>query len=268
MTNESDVTIGRVAERFIHALSPEERTSVEGELQRFLRWYGPERQLADLRPHELESYSSGITSNAVDGRRRLEAVRAFLAYARQAGLTKTNLSVHVRIPGAGAREKGPTASTGRVVQLTKEGFERLELELETLRDRRPELADQLRRAMEDKDFRENAPLDAAREEQAKVEARIREIEATLRHAMVVQPQDNGEPRSAQIGVTVRLRDEASGHEIAYRLVERSEVDPTAGKISIESPVGKAVLGRKRGESIEVATPGGTRAFTVEAIEAG
>lgn len=268
MTTDAELTIGRVAERFIHALNAEERAHVQGELQRFLRWYGPERTLAGLRPHELEAYSTGTVSNAIDGRRRLEAVRAFLAYAKQAGLTKTNLSVHVRIAGLGGREKGPTESVGKVVRLTKEGFDKLEIELETMRDRRPELADQLRRAMEDKDFRENAPLDAAREEQAKVEARIREIEGTLRHAVVLQPGDgvSSSDASAQVGVTVRLRDTASGSEATYRLVERTEVDPSAGKISIDSPVGKAVYGCRRGQTVEVVTPGGARAFTIEAIE--
>ncbi len=266
MTTDTELTIGKVAERFIHALNAEERAHVQGELQRFLRWYGPERSLAGLSPHELEAYSSGTVSNAIDGRRRLEAVRAFLAYAKQAGLTKTNLSVHVRIAGLGGREKGPTESVGKVVRLSKEGFDKLELELETLRDRRPGLAEQLKLAMEDKDFRENAPLDAAREEQAKVEARIREIEGTLRHAVVIQHMEDANATSAQVGVTVRLRDTTSGRESSYRLVERTEVDPSAGKISIDSPVGKAVNGCRRGDTVEVATPGGARTFVVEAIE--
>jgi transcription elongation factor GreA len=121
--------------------------------------------------------------------------------------------------------------------------------------------------MADKDFRENAPLDAAREHQAHLEGRIREIEATLRHAVIV---GEGSPQSnARVGVgsAVLLRNLKSGTEVRYILVSPSEVNPAEGKISIVSPVGKALMERRAGEEVDVKAPAGTLRFRIESVEA-
>jgi transcription elongation factor GreA len=150
------------------------------------------------------------------------------------------------------------------VALTAEGLQALTQELEDLKAHRPKIAMDLRDAMADKDFRENAPLDAAREAQGQLEARIRELEQTLRNAVVISDMPAGD--SAQMGATVVLQNIASGSKLTYLLVSAREARPNEGRLSIESPVGKAVLGRRAGDEIEVAAPSGSIRFKVENVQ--
>jgi transcription elongation factor GreA len=150
-------------------------------------------------------------------------------------------------------------------QLTAEGQASLSAELEALKARRPGIAEELRRAMMDKDFRENAPLDAAREHQAHVEGRIRQLEAILKHAEVIGGQ-TAPGAKTHLGSTVILRDLASGSAVRYVLVSPSEVSPAEGKISIASPVGKAILSRTVGDEVEVSVPAGSLRFRIEEIQ--
>ncbi len=266
VTEPADLTLGKAAERFLHSLDAEERAQTQADLQGFLRWHGKGRKLSEMRPADLESYTSSVSANAVHGRQQLTAVRALLGYAKRAGLTRDNLGVHVRVARGGDKAKA-AASSGPVVRLTAEGFEQLERELDDLRAQRPRLAEDLRLAMADKDFRENAPLDAAREQQAHIEARIRDIEVTLRQAVVLRPDDQGDRGEAHVGATVQVSNLTDGSVARYTLVERSEVNPSKGKISIHSPVGQALLGRMPGDEVDVQVPGGVRRFRLETIEA-
>lgn len=166
-----------------------------------------------------------------------------------------------------------TAKTGRRVVkqaeeilLTEEGLRALEAELQQLIARRPQLAVDRQRAMDDKDFRENAPLDAIREQQAYLESRIREIEAALAHATLLEHSD-GPKSEVNVGNTVHLRNLKSGKELKYTLVNPREVSPAQGKISVESPVGRALIRRQEGEEIEVTAPVGSIHFRIEKIEA-
>jgi transcription elongation factor GreA len=123
--------------------------------------------------------------------------------------------------------------------------------------------------MADKDFRENAPLDAARNEQAHLEARIREIEVTLRKAVVLDGSNAVEANVdiARIGDAVTIRDLRTGGEKTYTLVNTDEVRAGQGKISIASPVGKAVYQHRVGEEVDVEAPAGTFRVRIESIAA-
>jgi transcription elongation factor GreA len=138
--------------------------------------------------------------------------------------------------------------------VTLDGLAALERELEDLKGRRPEIAEQLRAAMADKDFRENAPLDAARDAQAHLEARIRAIEDQLRHAVIIDPDQKG--GRANVGSTVRVMNLKVGREQTFHLVSPNEVDPSNGKISVESPVGQAVINHGVGDEVTVRAPSG------------
>jgi transcription elongation factor GreA len=152
------------------------------------------------------------------------------------------------------------------VQLTAEGKATLEQELEDLKAQRPRLAAELQAARADGDVRENAPLDAARETQGQIEARIRELEGTLRHAVVAD--DNGLPTDrASIGSNIVLANLQTGVEMAYQLVNAAEARPGTGRLSIESPVGQAVIGRRVGDEVSVSAPSGLVRFRIEKIEA-
>jgi transcription elongation factor GreA len=264
-SNEAIPTLTEVASRYLASLPSQQRQENQPEVYRFVHWYGAERRTNELLGHDVSAYAEVLGASSVDGPQRLEVLRGFFAFVRKQGLTPSNLATHLRLRKAAT----PGASAGGVVQevhLTPEGHAALQAEVENLRAQRPRVAEELRRAMADKDFRENAPLDAAREHQAYLEARIREIEATLKHAVTVGERT---PRSdARIGVgsAVLLHNLKSGAEVRYVLVSPSEVNPTEGKISIASPVGRALMERSAGEEVEVKAPAGMMRFRIESVE--
>jgi len=256
-------TLTDAASRYLASLPAQQRQESQPEVYRFVHWYGAERHTNALRGHDVSAYAEALGASAVDGPQRLEVLRGFFGYARKQGFTPTNLATHLRL------RKTATAASGAVgaiqeVHLTPEGHAALHAELEKLRAQRPE---DLRHAMADKDFRENAPLDAAREHQAHLEARIREIEATLKHAVILGSARPVPDARIGVGSAVLLRNLKSGAEMRYVLVSPSEVNPTEGKISIASPVGKALMERSTGDEVEVKAPAGTLRFRIEGVEA-
>ena len=152
--------------------------------------------------------------------------------------------------------------------MTKEGHAKALAELDDLRAQRMVIADDVKRAMADKDYRENAPLDAARDKQAHVEARIRELEHTLNNAEVLA--ENGKTArasgKAEIGSRLAVTDLAFEEALVYVLVDPSEVDPRQGRISVESPAGKAFLGKSAGQTVVVKAPAGNLRYRIDEID--
>ena len=138
--------------------------------------------------------------------------------------------------------------------LTKEGFQKLQDELEHLRTvKRQEVADRLHEAMEGGELIENAEYEAAKNEQAFVEGRIQELEMILATARMIE--ENGKSDVIQVGATVTIHEEGNPVE-TFTIVGAAEANPREGKISNESPIGKSILGHKAGDSVQVDAPGG------------
>lgn len=150
------------------------------------------------------------------------------------------------------------------VYLTLEGFREREKELDHLRTvRRQEVARRLHNTLEEGDILENAELEDARNEQAFLEGRIIELEQMLGQAVIIQQEG---PRDA-VGVGSRVTVvEEGGPPETYHIVGSAEADPTRGLISNESPMGRALMGRKVGETAEVNAPDGVLAFNIVGIE--
>ena len=146
-------------------------------------------------------------------------------------------------------------------QLTESGVAELEAELEKLKQRRGEVAERLKAAKELGDLSENADYTVALEEQEYVESRINEISDVLQNVEIIKSP--GDKDKVELGNTVTL--ESEGKDISYTVVGSLESDPTAGKISQESPIGKALLGAKKGDRVEITTPGGNRECKVKEI---
>jgi transcription elongation factor GreA len=139
--------------------------------------------------------------------------------------------------------------------LTKEGFQKLQEELEHLKTiKRQEVADRLHEAMEGGELIENAEYEAAKNEQAFVEGRIQELETLLATARVIEPE-NRPAGLVAIGSTVVIQEQGFDAE-TYTIVGAAEANPREGKISNESPIGKAILNREVGETVTVETPSG------------
>ena len=148
--------------------------------------------------------------------------------------------------------------------LTREGFDRLEQELEHLRKvRRREVADRLHRALDEGPILENAELEDARNEQAFVEGRILTLEAMIGSAVIIEKEGTNEAVSLGSHVTVM---EGGGPPETYHLVGSAEANPAEGFISNESPLGQALIGRKVGETAMVDAPAGPLVFKIVGIQ--
>jgi transcription elongation factor GreA len=153
------------------------------------------------------------------------------------------------------------------VILTQEGYDKLQQEIEYLRtERRREVAERIRVAREFGDIAENAEYDDAKNEQAMLEHKIAQLEERLVNARVI---DSGEIDTSvvSIGSKVRLRDVDANETVEYHIVGSAEANPAEQKLSNESPVGKAIMGRKKGETVEVTAPRGSLKFKILDIKA-
>ena len=152
------------------------------------------------------------------------------------------------------------------VYVSAEGLERMKEELEELRNiRRPEVAELIQRAKELGDITDSAQYDAAKNEQAFLEGRIRHLEDNIRRALIIEEQSPEGNGAVRVGSTVLVRD-GEGEEERWTIVGRTEADASQGRISNESPVGGALLGKRAGETLEIDTPGGSLTFTISSVE--
>jgi len=150
--------------------------------------------------------------------------------------------------------------------LTQEGYQKLQDELDYLRTRkREEIANRLREAMEGGELIENAEYEAAKNEQAFVEGRIKELEVLLATAHVIEETITEEGEVVQVGSTVVIQEEGGKPE-DYTIVGAAEAEPSKGRISNESPLGKALLGHKAGDRIQVEAPAGPFIVTLKKVK--
>lgn len=148
------------------------------------------------------------------------------------------------------------------ILLTQEGYQKLEDELEMLKTvRRREVSERIKVAISFGDISENAEYDEAKNEQAQVEERILKLESMIRHAVIID-ESKIDINVVTIGSIVKVNDVEYDEEVEYTIVGSAEADPYEGKISNESPVGKALLGRIVGDKIDVHVPDGTSRFEI------
>jgi len=153
------------------------------------------------------------------------------------------------------------------VILTPEGYEKLKHEIEYLSsDKRREVAERIRVAREFGDISENAEYDDAKNEQAMLEHKIALLEERILSARVIEAGDV-DTSVVSIGATVRLKDMDANETVEYQIVGSAEANPSEQKLSNESPVGRAIIGRKKGEVVEVAAPRGSLKFKILDIKA-
>jgi transcription elongation factor GreA len=253
-------SLAEVAAGYLASLDSEQRDEFRQELNKFVTWCGKSRPMAELSAQDVANYAESINSATTDVARVTAAVKAFLSYAKKEGLTRTNLSLHLRMKKVASGRAASTKGKPATNIMTAAGYNELKVELEGLTKERPKLAEDIRKAAADKDFRENAPLEAARERQGMVEARIRQLETMLKTSVV------NEERSSDlviaIGTTVVIQGVSDSEEMSYKLVNAHEASPLKGKLSVSSPIGKALLGKKQGDVIEVIAPAGALNFKI------
>lgn len=266
MSGNQSLTLKEAATHFLVSLSPEKRQASQNEVHKFARWYGWGKPFTELKAPDIANYAERLSFSDTDYTAKLEIVRHFLAYALKEGWSKSNLAIHLKAKKVKTLPQSSSLrSSSEAVSLTKQRYAELEVELAGLMDKRSQLIEEIRRAAADKDFRENAPLAAAREQRGYVEGRIRELEDTLKSATIFD-QEQKATLKVGAGNSIILRDLASNEELRYILVSPREVDPVKGKISVASPIGKAVIGHRQGEIVEVAAPVGKLRYQIKQIE--
>ena len=203
---ERTSTLAEAADAFLAHLPAEERGKVQAEILKFVRWLGSSRQVKDISPVDVASYGEQITPSAA------KPLRSFLTYIRKKSSSSISLAPHLRAKKTSSKtvavwQSGPKGQ----VTLTAEGYAKLEKELATLKGQRSHVMEEIQIAAADKDFRENAPLAAAREQKGHLEGRIKEIESILSQAKIMG--EGHDTTTAKLGDTVVLRESSSDKEL-------------------------------------------------------
>jgi len=259
-------TLGEAAALFLEKLSAQKKEASQPEVYKFARWYGWERPFYRLGAPDVAAYAEQLSVSDTDYSQKLVLLRSFLAHAKKEGWSCANLSTHLKT------KKTKTAATAasvpvvkETIALSQERYDELTAEFAVLKKRSIELISEIQRAAADKDFRENAPLAAAREERGHVEGRIKELEETLKIASILE--EKKEPaHKIGVGDSIVICPEGSGEELCYTIVDPREVDATRGKISLASPLGKALIGRRGGETVEITAPVGKLRYRIKQIQ--
>lgn len=250
------------------------------ELRRFVSWIA-DRDLDKITPNLLSEYAVKVAQSGAEAApKKLQPVRAFLDYLEEQGWTnkkkgdngekKRKLSSHLRPPrsktsrNSNARAASQHPNDGRTY-LTQEGYNNLLALLEDRKKDRLAVTEEIRRAMADKDFRENAPLDAAKDRQGRIETEIRELEASIANSHILHEGSNGVITRSSVGARMTLTETSSSQTVHYTLVDVREADVRMGRISTQSPVGQALLDRGVGEEVVIKVPNGTRTYIVQEI---
>ena len=250
------------------------KKSMDGhqEILRFIDWYGRDRKIHDLSPSLVEEYAREFSQRGADAQKRLVPVKDFFVFLRKMEWVDINLSVHLRASrsrraGTG-RQTTAADSQASGPRLSQEGYERLVDELEKYKVEKVKADEEVREAMAGKDFRENAPLDAAKERQGFVAAKIRELESEVANAQILSGEaEANSGKRAVVGSTITIKDVDTGEVYNYTLVDKREADVKSGKISTVSPVGQALLDKSVGDRVEIAAPSRTRRFLIDTIGA-
>ena len=283
MTSEAaeSTTIQEALDMYVRSLksgdSPKGKSSSNDDkpidhkaLYQFVQYFSPDASLQKLTPSDIGTYAESVNGTGTTPRatEQLQAVKDFLAYAKKAkGLTEENLARYVRIRKARSRAGAAVVSSeSQLIELTSEGHAQLVMQRERLLAESESLVAEIRRARADGDVTENSPLDAAREEQGRVEARIQEITVTLERAVILEEGQSRDSKVVKVGARVEVKDLSSNRDPrVYTLVNKTEANPLEHRISDDSPMGKALMGKRVGQKLSVQTPRGEQNYEVVSI---
>ncbi|MDP6426203.1 MAG: transcription elongation factor GreA [Dehalococcoidia bacterium] len=268
-SDDTDYTVNTLFQRYVQeaftkdskTLSSQKKKAAQTEISRFVRHLGSDRSIRTIIPSEIGEYSNDfVKRTSQTEHEKIKSVKKFLAFLVNNQYTNANLSQHLRLRRS-RRTRTLKSIATKSVNLTQSGYDDMKVQLSQLQKERIRLTGEIERAAADGDVRENAPLEAARENQAMVMSKMRDIESTLKIAEIIDSKTND--TRVQVGSKVSLVQSESGMKLDYQLVEPREASPLHKKISIQSPVGEAILGRRVGDEVTVNTPAGQQTYKVE-----
>jgi transcription elongation factor GreA len=259
--------IGDIYSAYLGTLDPEQLVADGMYVRQFCEFVGYDTNIDLLTGSRVDSFVEQKISDAdPNAPERVKALKEWFKYLKKQELTDANLGTRVRMPRP-ARGHGRTGTAVRrdeaAIEMTADGIAALEEELARLEEERHSHVEAVSRAREDKDFRENAPLDAAREALGLADSRIRQIKESLKRAVVVERQDTGH---ASVGSTVKVTHVGKGTSHTYMLVNPQEANARENKISVKSPVGSQLLGCCTGDEVVIDVPSGTVHLRVDEVD--
>jgi len=258
---DNKITLSAAAARYIASLSHSKEEASQIEVYHFVRWFNNEKIALSLTADEVVTYADHLSSSSADSEKKVESIKLFLHYLKKEGWHKENLSVCLKPRKTRVKMQSVKARVVKSIMLTRQGYEDMRVEIEKLKEKRLGVIEDIRRAAADKDLSENAPYHAAREEKARLDGRIIELEETLKTVTFVEDKPNNSVK-ANLGDTVTLKDLDSNEECSYTLVNPREINPAQGKISASSPIGRAIIGRGEGDIIKIAVPAGKLRYCI------
>lgn len=259
------LSLNKAFQMYVRQMPQDTKKTAQPEIAKFVRWIGADRLINSIIPSEIGEYNEmfGAKTATRDATERLSAVKLFLTFLKKKEHIEVNLAQHLRLRKSRTSSSKMAVETNmtRSVRLTQSGFNEMIKQLASLQEERIRTVADIQRAAADGDVRENAPLEAAREAQGMTMGKIREIEATLKVAVIIDATGQDSSR-VHIGSKVELTETSSKKTVKYQLVEPNEANPLASKISIVSPVGSAILGHRLGDEVKVKTPRGQQVYKI------
>ncbi len=261
---QATLSLNEAFQTYVRQMPQDTKKSAQPEIAKFVRWMGADRLIDTIIPSEIGEYNEifGAKTATRDATERLSAVKLFLTFLKKKEHIEVNLAQHLRLRKSRMSSRAVVVSNPtRSVKLTQSGYNDMTKQLVSLQEERIKIVADIQRAAADGDVRENAPLEAAREAQGMAVGKIREIEATLKVAVIIDASEQDATR-VHIGSKIELTDTETNKTIKYQLVEPNEANPLASKISIVSPVGSAILGHRLGDEVKVKTPRGNNTYKI------
>lgn len=242
-------------------------------INRFLSHVGPDTPLVELSPNGVERFQQVIGDRTPNLDEKLRPVKELLRYCWRQGYCDQNLGNHLKVKriGSGANSSGTfTHEAAETFEMTAAGLRQLEEELALAEERMPEVIQEVAAAREDKDIRENAPLEAAREEQERLRSRMDELEYRIARAVVREALDTGRAQIGSVVSVVEIDAGGTEHQLTreYTLVGTSEAKASEQKISVDSPLGRGLLDQRAGNVIEFDAPSGRKRFRLLSVATG
>ena len=261
------ITISDARMEYVSNLPKDKRKAdMDMQLKEFAEWLDStgQRLVNDVRAGEIGEYAEEhYNRTSLPDHAMLREIKGFLSYLHRKGHSNGNLSINIRVTRGGRAAAKATTLRKHEVQLTKEGHDLLVRQRDSLQKEKVRIVEEIERAAADGDFRENAPLDAAREEHARISNKLAETEETLQMAVIIDESASG--ASVRVGSKLELTNLDINVKYKCQIVAPKEADPLKDKISTASPVGAALLNAKTGAEVTVRLPKGSIRYRVESI---
>jgi transcription elongation factor GreA len=259
-------TLGEAFSEYLSILKPEQRQAQEAYIRKYIDYAGDGTLANSLTGSRVESYAEAqIKTSDPNAPDRVAALKAWFQFLKKREYTTANYGVNIRARRSPGRPAGVGSTIRRdesPIEMTADGLAILRKELADLETQHLELVKAIEIARSDGDLKENAPYHAAREALGMTMNRKKNVEESVRRAVVVEHRTDD--RTA-VGSKVTITNVDEDRQFKYTLVSAREANATELKISVDSPVGRQLLGRRPGDQVAVTTPRGEVTFRIDAV---